>query len=177
MDKVLIAGADVDFAESLKSMLDSYNFRSILAYSEKKALESIRTGNVGLALLDTKLGKEKESGIRLLKRIVKEQPNTRCIMIAGFASEDTALQSIKLGASDFLVKPVRKEELLASIKKGQGLSGLSNKSSELGIEQFLNETAPGIERHFSNYTGSVTFHIRDGKLASWESKTGGRFKG
>ena len=47
---------------------------------------------------------------------------------------------------------------------------------EIGIEPFLNEAAPKIEQHFSEYTGSVTLHIRDGKLASWESKAGGRYK-
>jgi len=47
---------------------------------------------------------------------------------------------------------------------------------EIGIEPFLNEAAPTIELHFPEYTGSVTLHIRDGKLASWESKAGGRYR-
>ena len=52
----------------------------------------------------------------------------------------------------------------------------SNKCTENGIESFLNDTAPKVERHFTEYTGSITLHIRDGKLASWESKAGGRYK-
>ena len=44
------------------------------------------------------------------------------------------------------------------------------------IEKFLSETAPLVEKRFSSYTGSVTLHIRDGKLASWEKKSGGRFR-
>ena len=46
----------------------------------------------------------------------------------------------------------------------------------VGIDPFLNEAAPKVERHFPEYTGSVTLHIRDGKLASWETKAGGRYK-
>ncbi len=54
----------------------------------------------------------------------------------------------------------------------------SRLKSELGegISPFLNKAASIIEQQFPKYTGSVTLHIRDGKLASWESKAGGRYK-
>lgn len=52
----------------------------------------------------------------------------------------------------------------------------SNNDSEIGVEPFLNEAAPTIEQCFPEYTGSFTLHIRNGKLASWESKAGGRYK-
>ena len=175
MDKVLIVDDDVDCAESLKLMLDSQNYNSITAHNEKDALESIRKNDVGLALLDVKLGKD--SGIHLLNRIIKMRPKTLCIMITGYGSVDTAIQSIKGGAYDYLRKPVNPEELLASIKKGKGLdSAPPNNDPANGALPFLNEAASTIERHFPKYTGSVTLHIRDGKLASWESKTGGRYK-
>ncbi len=45
-----------------------------------------------------------------------------------------------------------------------------------GMQSFLNDAAPIVERQFPKYTGSVTLHIRDGKLASWENKAGGRYK-
>ena len=62
--------------------------------------------------------------------------------------------------------------------KNECASEVSRLKSELGdgILPFLNKTAPLIERQFPKYTGSVTLHIRDGKLASWESKAGGRYK-
>jgi DNA-binding NtrC family response regulator len=174
MDKVLIVDDDVDCAESLKLMLDSQNYSSVTAHSEKEALESIRRDNVVLALLDVKLGKD--SGIRLLNKINKVRPGILCIMITGYGSVDTAIQSIKGGACDYLRKPVKPEELFASIKKGRALdSAPPNNGSANGVHPFLNEAASTIDRHFSKYTGSVTLHIRDGKLASWESKTGGRY--
>jgi len=51
-----------------------------------------------------------------------------------------------------------------------------SRNSRKGVLPFLDEAAPIIERKFPEYTGSVTLHIRDGRLASWESKAGGRYK-
>ncbi len=45
-----------------------------------------------------------------------------------------------------------------------------------GVLPFLNEAAPLISRRLSDYTGTVTLHIQDGELASWESKAGGCYK-
>ena len=60
----------------------------------------------------------------------------------------------------------------------KNLMGAVSKSndSRRGVLPFLDEAAPIIEKKFPEYTGSVTLHIRDGKLASWESKAGGRYK-
>ena len=60
----------------------------------------------------------------------------------------------------------------------KSLMGAMTKSSDSrkGVLPFLDEAAPIIEQKFPEYTGSVTLHIRDGKLASWESKAGGRYK-
>ena len=60
----------------------------------------------------------------------------------------------------------------------KNLMGAVAKSSDSrrGVLPFLDEAAPIIEKKFPEYTGSVTLHIRDGKLASWESKAGGRYK-
>ena len=60
----------------------------------------------------------------------------------------------------------------------KNVMGAMAKSGDLrkGVLPFLDEVAPIVEKKFPEYTGSVTLHIRDGKLASWESKAGGRYK-
>ena len=182
MKKVLIVDDDVDFAESMKIMLGSNNYNCVTAHNKKDALKSIRRDNVGLALLDVKLGVD--SGIDLLNKIINERPNILCIMMTAYVSEDTAIQSIKGRAHDYLRKPINRDELLDSIKNGNGLDSAppnvekyNNKYNDTSnvAAPFLNKAASIIERHFEEYTGSVTLHIRDGKLASWESKTGGRY--
>ncbi len=69
-----------------------------------------------------------------------------------------------------------KKRLVNSDRKFLDSFSPNNGPEIVGIEPFLIEAASKVERHFPEYTGSVTLHIRDGKLASWESKAGGRYK-
>ena len=56
-----------------------------------------------------------KTGIELLKIVKKDYPNTAVLLMTGYASIDTAMESIPLGAMDYLVKPISKETLLFNI--------------------------------------------------------------
>ncbi len=67
----------------------------------------------------------------------------------------------------------RKNNLL-DLKNKLAKTRLSD-SEKSGVSHFLNEAAPLVSRQLPDYTGSVTLHIRDGELTSWEYKTGGNY--
>ncbi len=81
--------------------------------SPAEALLSLE-GAVDLTvLLDLKL--EEDSGLRWIESIRQRNPNCYLLLLTGFASISTAVQAIKLGADDYLAKPVTAREILAHI--------------------------------------------------------------
>ncbi len=114
--QILIIDDDLDFATSLKLILENENYKPLLAHSEEEALESIGKNAVDLALIDIRLGQD--NGIELLPKLKKIQPNILCVMVTGFGSVETAVQALNNGAYDYLRKPVNPGELLATLRRG-----------------------------------------------------------
>ena len=114
--RILIIDDDKDFAASLKLILESENYKTLLAYSEEEALESVVRNDVDLALIDIRLGQD--NGIDLIPKLKKIQPDILCVMVTGFGSVETAVQALNNGAYDYLRKPVNPGELLATLRRG-----------------------------------------------------------
>ncbi len=114
--RILVIDDDQDFAASLKLILEGENYKTLLAYNEKEALEAIGKNAVDLALIDIRLGQD--NGIDLLSKLKKIQPDIMCVMITGFGTMETAIQALRYGAYDYLKKPVNPEELIVSLNRG-----------------------------------------------------------
>ena len=114
--RVMIIDDDQDYAHSLKLILENANYQPLLAHSEEEALECIGQNAVDLALIDIRLGQD--NGVDLLLKLKKMQPDILCVMITGFGTIETAIQSLRYGAYDYLRKPVNPEELIVSLKRG-----------------------------------------------------------
>jgi len=149
--RILIIDDDLDFAASLKLILENEKYQSLLAHSAKEALEVIEKNTVDLALIDIRLGQD--DGIELLPKLKKIQPDLLCVMVTGFGSIETAVQALNNGAYDYLRKPVNPGELLATLRRGfekihlvkekQVMAGALNEI-EQQIEASFNQAAIGI---------------------------------
>ena len=113
--RILIVDDDLDFAASLKLILENEDYRPLMAHSEEEALESVEGNTVDLALLDIRLGQD--DGINLLLKLKEIHPDILCVMVTGFGSIETAIQALRNGAYDYLRKPVNPEELLATLRR------------------------------------------------------------
>ncbi|HSM97554.1 MAG TPA: sigma-54 dependent transcriptional regulator, partial [Gallionella sp.] len=86
------------------------------------ALDKLTRGDVDIALCDIKL--PGLSGIELLRQARAANIDTAFIMMTAFASVDTAIEAIKAGAADYMIKPLNNDELLHRLAKVGDLRGL-----------------------------------------------------
>jgi len=90
--------------------------REIVGFTEEEeALDYARTNTVDLAILDIKL--KKISGVEVLEELKKITPSMRAIMLTGYPTLETAQTSLKLGATEYCVKPIDNEELEEKVAK------------------------------------------------------------
>ena len=80
---------------------------------EETAIEFTRTHPVDLAILDIKL--KKMTGVEVLAELKQINPAIKAIMLTGYPTMETAESSLKLGASDYCVKPIDNDELEAKV--------------------------------------------------------------
>ncbi len=109
---------------------DNETFRSVLARSlarlnhevshyshPKEALVRISEINSPVVLLDLKL--QEDSGLRWIKDLKQANSQAQIILLTGYASISTAVEAIKLGADDYLAKPVTARDILAHLNKAE----------------------------------------------------------
>jgi len=112
---LLIIEDDLAFANTLKRRLTKYNYQCEHAIDSNQALLLSREILPDIVLLDMKLAEE--SGLHLIKPIRSLLPNAKILLLTGFASIATAVDAIKLGADDYLAKPIDTKTLLAALEK------------------------------------------------------------
>ena len=136
--KLLIVEDDSAFANTLKRRMEKHGYICWLADNINDALLTCHRQLPEFILLDMKL--HNESGLNLITPMRKLLPHSQIILLTGFASIATAVDAIKLGADDYLTKPVDTQTLLSALAKNNKNS--SSKHSLLeGVEQDVQNEA------------------------------------
>ncbi len=113
--KILIVDDETTQAELLKGFLQKQGYEALAASHPEKALEIFEQEPIWLVLLDHKM--PGLTGCELLTRLKKINPHVKVIMITAYGEVGLAVEAMKLGAEDFLEKPIVLEELLTRIKR------------------------------------------------------------
>jgi len=111
---LLIIEDDLAFANTLKRRLTKYNYSCEHASDSNQALLLSRKILPDFILLDMKLANE--SGLNLIKPLRSLLPKAKILLLTGFASIATAVDAIKLGANDYLAKPIDTKTLLSALE-------------------------------------------------------------
>ncbi|MCP3898905.1 MAG: response regulator [Desulfobacteraceae bacterium] len=117
--KVLLVDDEKDFVDTLAQRLELRDISVTAVYSGKNAIEMAEKIDFGVIVLDVLM--PEVSGIDALKKISKMKPNTPIIMLTGEATVENAIQGMKLGAFDFLMKPADTELLVEKITQAYAL--------------------------------------------------------
>lgn len=111
--KVLIADDEIDFTETLAQRLEMRNLSVTTVSSGQSAIEIIEKVDFDVIILDVLM--PEVTGIEALRSIKKTKPLIPVIMLTGEATINNAIEGMKLGAFDFLMKPADTELLMEKI--------------------------------------------------------------
>ena len=130
--EVLVIDDNFDIRNLIAEILKdkNYNVRSAANYDQ--AVNEIQKKLPDIAVIDVKLDKGDKDGIDLLKKIKKITDLVPVIMISGHANVEMAVESLKLGAYEFITKPFAPEQLLNFISRG--LENISLKKENVKLE-------------------------------------------
>jgi len=115
MQKILVVDDDKDMCFLLERFLSKHGFEVIACFNGKRALEVLDEHNISLVLTDFRL--EDIDGKTLLTKIKKMQPDLPIIIITGYSDVKIAVDVIKIGAFDYVTKPLFPDEILIKIKE------------------------------------------------------------
>lgn len=114
--KVMVVDDEEDFLETLVNRLKKRNIDSVGCLNGEEALKAMKGKLFDVVILDIKMPGGMD-GIEVLREMKRIQPLVEVILLTGHASVETSIEGMKLGAFDYLLKPVKLEELL--VKVGQ----------------------------------------------------------
>jgi DNA-binding response OmpR family regulator len=114
LKKILIVDDDVDIVGVVSSMLAGQGWQVLSAFSGEEALRIIEKAHPDLVLLDIMM--PRMNGIEVLREARRLSPGMRVIMTTAFGDVGSYLESMDLGACEYINKPFETEELLGMIR-------------------------------------------------------------
>jgi DNA-binding NtrC family response regulator len=112
--KILVCDDEEGIRESLKLILEK-DYDVVFAESGDDAIQKMKTSPTDMVILDIKM--PRKDGLETLKEIKKVSPMANVIIATGYKSVDTAQEAMRLGASDYIVKPFDRETISKVVRK------------------------------------------------------------
>jgi two-component system response regulator RegA len=162
-----------DDRSSLLLVDDDDTFREVLARAlERRGYAVTRAASVDAALIRAQeqppeyavvdLRMPGDSGLVLIEKLIELDPNTRIVMLTGYASIATAIEAIKLGAIHYLAKPCDADEVVTALNKSsEGDSSLTVSESPLTVNRLEWEH---IQRVLAEHQGNISSTARALKM-------------
>lgn len=114
-EKLLIVEDEDTLCESLKRVFTKEGYETDIADSAEAAFDLLKDRTYDLIITDIIL--PGISGIELLSRYKKQNPEQKVVIMTAYASMETAVEALKAGACDFIIKPIMHDEMKRVVKK------------------------------------------------------------
>ncbi len=150
---VLVVDDELNIRKVLAACLESDGHRVVAVGSVEDAVQAVNRRSFDLAFVDLLLGSE--SALDLIPRLLAASPWLKIIVVTAYASVDTAVESMKRGAADYLAKPFTPAQVSIAVKKVADLRALEQKVAGLqeagavGPPTDLNTSSPAMQRAIS----------------------------
>jgi PAS domain S-box-containing protein/putative nucleotidyltransferase with HDIG domain len=112
---ILIVDDDPNLRKTLSGILRARDYAPLAAATGKAALDKIEGEIPAVALIDLRL--EDIPGLELMGKIKECCPDTECIVLTGYATQESAIEAVNLGAYSYVQKPYDMEQLLVTIRR------------------------------------------------------------
>ncbi len=129
MSKILVIDDERSIRNTLKDILEYEKYEVDLAEDGKKGIEKVKQAEYDIILCDIKM--PGIDGIEVLDHLKGLSPDSPVVMISGHGNIDTAVESIKKGAYDFIEKPLDLNRLLITIRNAMDKSTLVTETKNL----------------------------------------------
>ena len=145
--KILVVDDDKNLNSGISVFLNTNNIGNVSAFDGEDGYNKIKGEKFDLILSDLQM--PNMNGIELLKKVKEKYPELPVMMMTAFASIENAVEAMKIGAEDYLTKPINLKELLIKIKKIEKSIGLKRENEELKMEVGEFDEARVIHAHQS----------------------------
>jgi len=112
--RILVVDDEIDFLETIIKRLEKRELDVTGVDSGEAAVKLIKAQMFDVVLLDVKMPGGMD-GIETLREIKKIRPLTEVVLLTGHASVETSIEGMKLGAFDYLLKPIKLEDLMMKL--------------------------------------------------------------
>ncbi|NWG39515.1 MAG: response regulator transcription factor [Hydrogenophilaceae bacterium] len=155
LSPLLIVEDDGVFAKVLAKSLAARGLKTVHAVNSADALKAAREQPFAAAVLDLKL--ENETSLALIPALKALYPDMRILMLTGYASIQTAVEAIKLGATHYLPKPASVDEILAALSNEAANPDMAITPQPLSVERLEWEH---IQRVLAEHDGNISATAR-----------------
>ncbi|MBV1881596.1 MAG: response regulator transcription factor [Pseudomonadales bacterium] len=131
--RLLLVDDDPTFCKVLGGSLEKRGFQVSIAENLTDAIALAISREPEYAIVDLRIGQE--SGLALVQQLKALDENTRIVMLTGYASIATAVESIKLGAVHYLTKPTDADEIVAALNRGSGDCSVELASRPISVQR------------------------------------------
>lgn len=117
MSKILIVDDEVRILMLIQTLLKGNGYEAIAAKTGEEALGILAQGGIDVMITDLRMAPM--DGLTLIKEVKKTHPRLPMILLTAYASVETAIDAMKCGAFDYLTKPFKVDEMLATVKRAE----------------------------------------------------------
>ena len=126
----------------IKAALEMDSYVVDMAFSGQEALDLIKKNPYQIIITDLKM--TQIDGMQVLKFAKENASESEVIIMTAYATQDTALEAMKRGAYDYLIKPFKMDELVIRVNRVKHQKRLEKENTEYKQQRIVPETLPGI---------------------------------
>jgi len=148
--RVLVVDDELGMREVMEIVLQNAGYEVHTAVSVEEACRVLEETPCDAVLTDLYMGNDRQAGMRLLSWIQEHAPNTPAIMMTAYGSVDSAIEAVKRGATDYVMKPFKNDEIRIMVERAIAERDLrrenealrKDKTAQLSAERMI---SPGFQ--------------------------------